>query len=175
MHNVSRFEANLLRLLYFFLRREPVERALPLVENRMQAPPCLSRAAVRLAQDALAKGCVYMIVREREGWRSERFLRGERVADGRLWERTPPDQLGLSFSRHTLEFLVWITAASELSSTIVLYTSRWSTMTVRMYHFLEGGEGAGSASAAAAILILVTAIPLLLVHRRVRRQDATIL
>jgi hypothetical protein len=111
MHNVSRFEANLLRLLYFFLRREPVERALPLVENRMPAPPCLSRVAVRLTQDALAKGCVYMVVREREGWRSERFLRGERVADGRLWERTPPEQLGLSFSRHSLEFLVWITAA----------------------------------------------------------------
>jgi iron(III) transport system permease protein len=67
--------------------------------------------------------------------------------------------------------LVWITAASELSSTIVLYSSRWSTMTVRMYHSLEGGEGAGSASAAAAILILFTAAPLLLVHRRVRRQD----
>jgi iron(III) transport system permease protein len=67
--------------------------------------------------------------------------------------------------------LVWITVASELSSTIVLYTSKWSTMTVRMYHFLEGGEGAGSASAAAAILILFTAAPLLLIHRRVRRQD----
>jgi iron(III) transport system permease protein len=71
--------------------------------------------------------------------------------------------------------LVWITAASELSSTIVLYTSRWSTMTVRMYHFLEGGEGAGSASAAAAILILFTVAPLLLVHRRMRRQDDTML
>ena len=71
--------------------------------------------------------------------------------------------------------LVWITAASELSSTIVLYTSRWSTMTVRMYHFLEGGEGAGSASAAAAILILFTAAPLLLIHRRVRRQDDAML
>ena len=70
--------------------------------------------------------------------------------------------------------LVWITAASELSSTIVLYTSRWSTMTVRMYHFLEGGEGAGSASAAAAILILFTAAPLLLVHRRLHRQDGTV-
>jgi iron(III) transport system permease protein len=70
--------------------------------------------------------------------------------------------------------LVWITAASELSSTIVLYTSRWSTMTVRMYHLLEGGQGAGSASAAAAILILCTAVPLLLVHRRVLRRDGTI-
>jgi iron(III) transport system permease protein len=71
--------------------------------------------------------------------------------------------------------LVWITAASELSSTIVLYTSRWSTMTVTMYHFLEGGEGAGSASAAAAILILFTAGPVLLMQRRMRRQDAAIL
>jgi iron(III) transport system permease protein len=71
--------------------------------------------------------------------------------------------------------LVWITAASELSSTIVLYTSRWSTMTVTMYHFLEGGEGAGSASAAAAILIFFTAGPVLLIQRRLRRQDGTIL
>jgi iron(III) transport system permease protein len=71
--------------------------------------------------------------------------------------------------------LVWITAASELSSTIVLYTSHWQTMTVRMYHFLEGGEGAGSASAAAAILILFTAGPVLLIQRRLRRQEATIL
>jgi iron(III) transport system permease protein len=71
--------------------------------------------------------------------------------------------------------LVWITAASELSSTIVLYTSRWSTMTVRMYQLLEGGEGAGSASAAAAILILFTAGPLLFIHRRLRRQDGSML
>jgi len=71
--------------------------------------------------------------------------------------------------------LVWITAASELSSTIVLYSSRWSTMTVRMYHFLEGGEGAGSASAAAAILIFFTAAPLLVIQRRLRREGATIL
>ena len=71
--------------------------------------------------------------------------------------------------------LVWITAASELSSTVVLYTSRWSTMTVRMYQLLEGGEGAGSASAAAAILIAFTAVPLLFVHRRLRRQDGSML
>jgi hypothetical protein len=109
MHHVSRFEANLLRLLYFFLRREPVERALPLVENRMPPPACLSRNAVRLAQDALAKGCTFLLA-QRGGWRSERYLRDERVVEGRLWERTPPEQLGLSFSQHSLEFLIWITA-----------------------------------------------------------------
>src|SRR6476620_7070891 len=110
MQTVSRFEANLLRLLYFFLRREPIERALPLVENRCQAPTCLSRGAVRLVQDALSKGCTFLLA-QHDGWRKERHLRGERVVEGRLWQRTPPGELGLPFSGHSLEFLVWITAA----------------------------------------------------------------
>ena len=67
--------------------------------------------------------------------------------------------------------LVWITAASELSATIVVYTSRWATTTVVMYQAIEG-TGAGLAAAAAAVLILVTAVPLLLVNRRIRRQEA---
>lgn len=66
--------------------------------------------------------------------------------------------------------LVWITAASELSATIVLYTSNWATMTVVMFHAVEG-TGTGLAAASAAVLILVTAIPLLLVNRRIRRQE----
>jgi hypothetical protein len=65
---------------------------------------------VELVQDALAKGCVRLLVR-RDGWRHERYLRGERPQEGRLWERTPPEELGLTFSRHTLDFLLWITAA----------------------------------------------------------------
>ena len=109
MLNVSRFEANLLRLLWYFLGREPPERALPLLENRCTAPPCLHRNAVHLIQDALSKGCVFLLAR-RGGWRRERFLRSERVIEGRLWERTPPDELGLTFSAHTLRFLIWITA-----------------------------------------------------------------
>ncbi|HTU89581.1 MAG TPA: hypothetical protein VMF69_05735 [Gemmataceae bacterium] len=109
MHSVSRFEANLLRLLWYFLHRELPERALPLLENRCAAPPCLHRNAVHLIQDALSKGCVSLLAR-RGGWRRERFLRGERVVEGRLWERTPPAELGLTFSAHTLRFLIWITA-----------------------------------------------------------------
>ncbi|HTJ99616.1 MAG TPA: iron ABC transporter permease [Bordetella sp.] len=70
--------------------------------------------------------------------------------------------------------LVWITVASELSSTIVLYTSRWSTITVRMYQLLEG-TGAGLAAAAASILILFTAVPLLLLQRRMRRRDSPLM
>jgi hypothetical protein len=109
MQTVTRFEANLLRLLYFFLRQEPPERALPLVEDRCDAPPCLSKTTVRLMQEALAKGCTQLLA-SRGGWRKEAFLRGERPKTGRLWERTEPADLGLTFSRHTLEFVVWITA-----------------------------------------------------------------
>jgi hypothetical protein len=110
MQNVSRFEASLLRLLYYFLRREPVERALPLVEARCEAPACLSRGAVRLVQEALAKGCTFLLA-QRGGWRDERYLRNEKPAGGRLWQRTPPEKLALRFSRRSLEFLIWITAS----------------------------------------------------------------
>jgi hypothetical protein len=108
VEHVTRFEANLLRLLYFFLRREPPERALPLIENRCDRPACLKPNAVRLIRDALSKGCVHLVA-SRGGWRKERFLRREQPREGRLWERTPPEQLGLTFSPHTLDFLVWIT------------------------------------------------------------------
>jgi iron(III) transport system permease protein len=70
--------------------------------------------------------------------------------------------------------LIWVTAASELSSTIVLYSSRWTTMTVMMFQALQG-TGAGEAAAAASILILFTAVPLLLVYRLVRRYDSSLL
>ena len=109
MRSVSRFEANLLRLLGYFLHREPPERAVTLLENRCSAPPCLHRDAIELVKDALAKGCVVLLAR-RGGWRRKRFLRGDRMVEGRLWERTPPAELGLPFSTHTLEFLIWITA-----------------------------------------------------------------
>src|ERR1700735_1801988 len=58
--------------------------------------------------------------------------------------------------------LIWVTTASELSSTIVLYSSHWVTMTVLMFQTLEG-TAPGESAAAAAILILFTALPLLLV------------
>ncbi len=110
MQTVSRFEANLLRLLYFFLRREPPERALALIEQRLPPPPCLSRGAVNLVRDTLSKGCTFLLA-HRGGWRCERHLRDEKIVEGRLWERTPPADLALSFSEHTLSFLVWITSA----------------------------------------------------------------
>ena len=37
-------------------------------------------------------------------------MHDEAVVEGRLWERTPPRELGLDFSGETLDFLVWVTA-----------------------------------------------------------------
>lgn len=70
--------------------------------------------------------------------------------------------------------LVWVTATAEISSTIVLYSSRWTTMTVMMLQSLEG-TAPGEAAAAASILILFTAAPLLLVYRLLRRHGGSLL
>ncbi len=109
MRSVSRFEADLLRILHALLGRAPIEGARALIAVRHKRPKCLSRGAVELVQDALAKGCVWRLARE-GGWLADRYLRGDRIASGRLWDRTPPEELGLHFSRYTLSFLIWLTA-----------------------------------------------------------------
>jgi hypothetical protein len=113
---VSAFEADLLTILWFFLRREPQRNALPRILAARERPPCLSRAAVLLVQDALAKGCVLVLCRgphwqhEGNGWMTERYLREGLPREGRLWERSDPHEMGLRFSKGTLEFLMWVTA-----------------------------------------------------------------
>jgi hypothetical protein len=111
--SVSRFEANLLRVLQSFLGQAPASQAAKLVMRHDAAPPCLSRAAVDLIQDFLKKGVVTYLAQS--GWKQERFLRNGSVVTGRLWERTSPEQLGLTFSGHSLEFLLWLmtTAARD--------------------------------------------------------------
>ncbi len=109
MRSVSRFEADLLRILHALLGRAPIEGARALIAVRRERPKCLSRGAVELVQEALAKGCVWRLARD-GGWLADRYLRDDRIASGRLWERTPPEELGLHFSRYTLSFLIWLTA-----------------------------------------------------------------
>jgi FtsH ternary system domain X6 len=108
--SVSRFEANLLRILRFFLKQVPAEQALRLVHDRMDRPRCLSAAAVDLVRDSLAKGCVLYLVRA-GAWKRDRFLRNGEPKFGRLWERSAVEKLTLSFSKHTLDFLIWVTAS----------------------------------------------------------------
>ena len=66
--------------------------------------------------------------------------------------------------------LSWVTVASELSATVVLYSGEWRTLTVVMFQALEGG-GAGIATAAASALIVVTLLPIALLFRLVRRYE----
>jgi iron(III) transport system permease protein len=66
--------------------------------------------------------------------------------------------------------LTWVTVASELSATVVLYSGQWRTLTVVMFQSLEGG-GAGMATAAASALIVVTVLPLALLFRLVKRYE----
>jgi len=70
--------------------------------------------------------------------------------------------------------LTFVTIASELSATVVLYSGKWSTMTIVMFQALEG-TSAGVASAAATVLIVVTILPLIVVNRLLRRQGASLL
>ena len=106
---VSRFEFNLLNVLRFFLGHFPADRGLQLVRALAQRPPCLSATSINLAKDSLAKGCVLFLVRA-GGWRNDRFLRDSQPVLGRIWERSPLEDRTLRFSRHVIQFLMWVTA-----------------------------------------------------------------
>lgn len=106
---VSRFESNLLRILRFYLKQFPQEQALRLIQERLERPKCLSAAAVHLACDSLSKGVVLYLVRG-GAWKRDRYMRNGNPKFGRLWERTPVEQLTLSFTRPVLDFLMWITS-----------------------------------------------------------------
>src|SRR5437762_3557567 len=97
MKVVNRFEANLLLILRYLLRRTPVEQARKCLEAPLQVPTCLSRQTIELVQETLAKGTMLLLART-GGWRQERFVLGSTVVEGRLWERTAPTDLALSFS-----------------------------------------------------------------------------
>lgn len=107
---VSRFEFNLLRILKFILGQFPAEQATGLIQTRhAPAPHCLSRNCVQLVKDHLSKGLVQYLVRS-GGWRRDRFLNGQKPVEGRVWERLPLQIRQLTFSRHPLTFLIWLTA-----------------------------------------------------------------
>ena len=69
--------------------------------------------------------------------------------------------------------LTWVTTISELSSTIVLQTPGWSTMTVEMFQGIISGE-MGVANAFASILIVSAIIPMLLMMRFIRDDRAAL-
>lgn len=70
--------------------------------------------------------------------------------------------------------LTWVSAASELSSTVLLYSGQWQTLTVVMFQQLES-TGAGLAAAAASMLIFFTIVPIGLIYRLLRRYEMSLL
>lgn len=88
----------------------PVEPIFPWIAERMPRPKSLSRNAVELVAESLKTGCALTLARA-GGWRRERYLRNGVPRDGRLWDRSTPEELGLHFTRHSLDWLVWLTSA----------------------------------------------------------------
>jgi iron(III) transport system permease protein len=70
--------------------------------------------------------------------------------------------------------LTWVTVASELSSTVVLYSGPWRTLTIVMFQALEG-TGAGTAVAAASVLIAITLVPVLAAYQLLKRYELSML
>lgn len=108
MKEVSQFEANLIRTLRCVVGQIPIEQTLPAILREWPCPRCLSRACVELVKDTLAKGIPRFLARQ--GWNVERFIHDESIVEGRLWQRSPLEHRQLEFSRHTLEWLIWLTA-----------------------------------------------------------------
>lgn len=106
---VNKFEGRLLTIVRGIVRLTPIDAALPLIFEKQPAPTGLGQTCVQLVCDSLAKGCVQHLAAI-GGWRNERFLRQGQPIEGRLWNRVPLDQRRLVFSRHALEFLIWLTA-----------------------------------------------------------------
>ncbi len=88
-----------------------------------------------------------------------------------FWRITVPLMLGGIVGGFVLTF---VTVASELSSTVVLYSGPWTTMTVAMFQALEG-TSPGIAAAAATVLIVCTVVPVALVYRLLRRHELSML
>ena len=111
MKTVSAFEAKLLRCARAIVARPNLDHARAFANSKLDVPPCLSKSAVELLEDTLAKGITLLLARN--GWRAERSLRDGQPRLGRLWERTPPAELGLEFSQNTPALLCWLTAGKS--------------------------------------------------------------
>lgn len=70
--------------------------------------------------------------------------------------------------------LTWVTVASEISATIILYSPQWTTLTTVMLQALEGNSP-GVATSAATLLTLITVAPLMLMYRLLRRHESSLL
>ncbi len=118
MKEVSEFEARLLRILRCLMHRASIDQTLALLVQPVARPRCLSRTCVELIQDGLSKGVTAWLARS--GWMNARTLRNGDVASGRLWLRHHPSSMALTFSRNSMELLIWLTAENFAEPTVPL-------------------------------------------------------
>lgn len=116
--SVTRFEANLIRLVRGLVGGMPREATQAIVFRELPRPKCLRRAAVELVEESLRKGLVRWLARA--GWARTRYLRGSGSAakpvTGRLWERFETDQREVHFTHNTLEWLTWMVAENPTAT-----------------------------------------------------------
>lgn len=113
---VSRFEYNLLRIARFLLGHMPADQGIQLVLTpNPTPPPCLSAVCLKLLRDTFGKALIPFLVKV-GGWRRDRFLHGDKPETGRVWERRSVAERALSFSRHSVGFLMWLTIEKPIET-----------------------------------------------------------
>jgi hypothetical protein len=115
MRVVSQFENDLLRILQGVVSRAPIDQFRSQLVRKQLRPKCLGRDAVELIEQSLAAGLVMRMTRS-GAWQSDRHLRAGRLVQGNLWQRTPPHELGLSFSAASIDLLVDLTVTQNCDS-----------------------------------------------------------
>jgi hypothetical protein len=131
---VSRFEANLLTIAGAITGQVGMDEALHLMRRELPRPACLSRVAIALLQETLAKGVVQRL--SEMGWRETRHLRAGQVVSGRLWQRTPLESRQLHFSPATVEFLIWLTSVDVRQKNDTLRVTHAPTPADRIFILL---------------------------------------
>lgn len=88
-----------------------------------------------------------------------------------FWRVTLPLMVPAILSGATL---AWITTVGELSSSILLYSGPWATMSVEIFTQVFSNHF-GTASALASILIVAAVVPLVLTYRVLGERAAVTL
>ncbi|MEZ6140642.1 MAG: hypothetical protein R3B84_08730 [Zavarzinella sp.] len=121
---VTRFEANVLRIIRFCVQQLPTAIGVQLLNGSHPHQECMSKAAIALVKDHLCKGVVLNLTRS-GAWIRDRFWHGQKAVFGRLWERRKIEEIKLSFTEDSLEFLFWLNTNSLRAQTTSWYSEHF--------------------------------------------------
>ncbi len=116
VYRVTPFEAHMLWNTRFILKRRDIfghdlgeEPPQNLQSCPGPLPDGLTPNAYMVLKDTLAQGTILTLNRF-GGWMKESFLRDGQPQTGSVWDRHPPEETRLGFSRAVVEFLMALTA-----------------------------------------------------------------